>query len=80
MRSSPRILNLGHVAHIGAEVATQIFRCAKVDLATSEKIRQLQLDSREREEPRRSSWLEFDEQIDVAIGTIGTAQHGAKQR
>src|SRR5436190_4934822 len=61
-----------------AKVRAQRTWGVQVDAATDE-LRQFVLDADERES-RRSSGLEFDQHVDVAIGCEVLAQYGTKQR
>jgi hypothetical protein len=77
-RADGGILHLGGSKHIVAEVAAQIFRRAEVHGSADDRL-DLELHARQRKESRRLLGLEFDQDIDIALGPKSVRQHGSEQ-
>ena len=72
--SSGRILDRGCPQDLIAEVAAEILRCAQVHLSSVQKRRQLDLYLRHADQAGLGVLLEFNQQVDVAVGPRGAFQ------
>jgi hypothetical protein len=65
-------LRLRGAHHLVPEIAAQVARGAEVDLAPAQKLREVDLDLGHRQQAGRGARFELDEQINVAVGPVGT--------
>lgn len=77
--SSLRILNLGLLQHILAEISAQILGRAKIHLATAEQCGQFTFHARDAEQARNVGGFGLYKDINVALGAQIGSQHGPEQ-
>jgi hypothetical protein len=67
-------LNFGGPHDLVAEIATEVARRAQVNTPTTKQLRELSLNTGKSQEPWLLAPLELDEEIYVAIGSVGPFQ------
>ncbi|HEX5545587.1 MAG TPA: hypothetical protein VFX10_08830 [Nitrospira sp.] len=74
-----RILNLGLLQHILAEISAQILGRAKIHFAAAEQGEQFTFHARDAEQARNVGGFELYKYINVALGTEIGPQHGPEK-
>ncbi len=80
VRSSGRILHFSRSDNLITEIVAQVLRRAQVNTSTRGKDSQLGLDARQPKQPRFMAWLEFNEQVYVAVRPVCAPQRRAEER